>query len=130
MTPTTESVPDKSPTRKVKPAVAKTKPQAASKAKPGKASAKQRSAKGAPAAPAAKEAKLKLVRDSFTIPAPEYEALGQLKRRAAKLGHSAKKSEVLRAGIKLLAELPDQKLLAQLAGVPSIKTGRPKKQPG
>lgn len=90
-----------------------------------------------PAAPAVKPApaekpkvdkpkKPKLVRDSFTIPKTEYAAIDALKERAAKLGQSPKKSEVLRAGIMHLAGLSDAALLAALAKVPAIKTGRPK----
>jgi hypothetical protein len=89
------------------------------------------------AAPAAKPApaekpkvdkpkKPKLVRDSFTIPKAEYAAIDALKQRAAKLGQSPKKSEVLRAGIMLLASLSDAALLTALGHVPAIKTGRPK----
>lgn len=76
----------------------------------------------------AKPAKLKLVRDGFTIPAAEYAALGELKQRALAAGHPAKKSELLRAGIKLLAVLTDKALLAALANVPAVKTGRPGKK--
>jgi hypothetical protein len=102
-----------------KPAPAKTpvvKPAAAS-AKPMKAVAK--------AVKPEKHKKPKLVRDSFTIPKDEYELLGLLKARAINLKQPAKKSEVLRAGIKLLANLKDAEFLAALSGVPSLKTGRP-----
>lgn len=75
-----------------------------------------------------KPAKLKLVRDGFTIPAGEYAVLGELKQRALAAGHPAKKSELLRAGIKLLAALSDKALLVALAEVPAIKTGRPGKK--
>jgi len=74
----------------------------------------------------AKPVKLKLVRDSFTIPRDEYGVVDQLKLRLAKLGRITKKSELLRAGLKLLAALPDDGLTQALAAVPSIKTGRPK----
>ena len=67
----------------------------------------------------------KLVRDSFTIPRVEYTLLQDLKTRAATLGKPAKKSEVLRAGIQALKALNDAALLAVLAQVPVIKTGRP-----
>ncbi len=97
--------------------------------KPVKASVKT-SAKAAPAvAPVkaeAKPAKIKLVRDSFTMPSDEYAALPALKQRALGFAHPAKKSELLRAGIKLLAGLSDAALLKALKNVPEIKTGRPK----
>jgi hypothetical protein len=70
--------------------------------------------------------KPKLVRDSFTIPKPEYLVIDALKARAAKLAQPAKKSELLRAGIKALAAMSDAALKAALQAVPAIKTGRPK----
>lgn len=78
------------------------------------------------ALPPARHEKQKLVRDSFTIPADEYEALGRLKQRAVALARPAKKSELLRAGLKLLVALEDERLLEALGDVPAVKTGRPK----
>ncbi len=72
-----------------------------------------------------KNKKPKLVRDSFTIPKAEYLVLDDLKQRANKLTRPAKKSELLRAGIKALAALSDAAFLTALAQVPAIKTGRP-----
>ena len=74
-----------------------------------------------------KTKKIKLVRDSFTIPKPEYLILDNLKLRAADLKHPIKKSELLRAGIKALAAMPDTQLLLTLKAVPTLKTGRPSK---
>lgn len=74
----------------------------------------------------AKPKKPKLVRDSFTIPKDEYAEVDTLKLRGAKLDHPVKKSELLRAGLKLLTTLNDEQLLAALQAVPAIKTGRPK----
>ncbi|MCW2311073.1 hypothetical protein [Rhodoferax antarcticus] len=71
--------------------------------------------------------KAKLVRDSFTIPKPEYLVLDELKLRAVKLSSPAKKTELIRAGIKALAAMSDASLLAALKAVPAIKTGRPAK---
>jgi hypothetical protein len=69
--------------------------------------------------------KPKLVRDSFTIPKAEYAVIDALKQHATLLGRPVKKSELLRAGIKLLVGLPDAEFLAALADVPTLKTGRP-----
>ena len=69
--------------------------------------------------------KHKLVRDSFTIPKAEYTVLDDLKQRAARLMHGAKKSELLRAGVKALAAMSDTEFLNALKQVPAIKTGRP-----
>jgi hypothetical protein len=75
----------------------------------------------------AKTKKPKLVRDSFTFPKEEYQAIAALKQKALGLKHSAKKSEILRAGIKLLSSLNDKAFLAALSNVPALKTGRPAK---
>lgn len=93
----------------------------------GQAARPSRAAKGDKADKAGKPAKIKLVRDSFTIPKAEYAVLEALKQRAAKLGRPAKKSEVLRAGVKALAAMPDAAFLASVGDVPAVKTGRPAK---
>ncbi len=74
-----------------------------------------------------KEKKVKLVRDSFTIPKPEYLVLDALKARALVLGQAVKKSELLRAGIKALASMADVQLTSTLKSVPALKSGRPGK---
>jgi len=78
---------------------------------------------------AAKPKKAKLVRDSFTIPKAEYELLDALKARAVRLKQPAKKSELLRAGIKLMVSLTDVVFAAALKSIPALKTGRPKAEP-
>lgn len=94
-------------------------------ASPAKAAVAKTVAKPKAADKPTKARKPKLVRDSFTIPKIEYGVLDELKQRAAKLAHPVKKSEVLRAGIKALAALPDAVFLTALEAVPAIKTGRP-----
>ena len=71
--------------------------------------------------------KPKLVRDSFTFPKDEYQAIAGLKQKALGLKHSAKKSEILRAGHLLLNGLSDKAFLSALSKVPALKTGRPAK---
>lgn len=87
-----------------------------------------------PSTPTAEKAlkikKPKLVRDSFTIPKPEYTVLDALKQRAGKLASPVKKSELIRAGIKALAAMSDAAFLAAVKAVPTIKTGRPAKSKG
>lgn len=75
-----------------------------------------------------KTPKLKMERDSFTMPKTEYAQFHVLKERLNKLGQPAKKSELLRAGIMQLSAMTDTALKATLAKVPAIKTGRPKKK--
>jgi hypothetical protein len=94
------------------PAVAKPKPPAVN-------------AKPVVVAKPTKAKKPKLVRDSFTIPKAEYTVLDDLKLRSIALAQPAKKSELLRAGIKALAAMSDAALQTALRAVPTIKTGRP-----
>ncbi|MBC7682781.1 MAG: hypothetical protein H7172_10635 [Ferruginibacter sp.] len=119
------------------PAVAVNKPVAANRtavrakvvkvAKPAVVTPEQPVVKAKPLAVAKlpKAKKPKLVRDSFTIPKAEYTVLDDLKLRSIALAQPAKKSELLRAGIKALAAMSDAALSAALQAVPTIKTGRP-----
>ena len=75
----------------------------------------------------AKAKKVKVVRDSFTMPEVEYAQIGALKKRIARYGGSAKKSELLRAGLILLARLNDVELTAAISGVEPVATGKPRK---
>lgn len=64
-------------------------------------------------------------RDSFTMPKNEYAQFSVLKERLIKLGQSAKKSELLRAGIMQLTVMTDTALKAALSKVLAIKTDKP-----
>lgn len=75
----------------------------------------------------AKPEKVKVVRDSFTIPKSEYAAIADLKKRALSLGTEVKKSELIRAGLMLLAAGSDAAFGQALSQVPTLKTGRPGK---
>ncbi len=75
-----------------------------------------------------KEAKMKIVRDSFTMPQSEYQKIAEIKEICLEAGLPVKKSEVLRAGLKALAKLNAQQLKRALEGLEKIKTGRPKKR--
>ena len=129
---TTPSTTGKTAHRPTRQATTKTAAKAPAKA-PVKANttvkpeAQKAPSKAPKAAPAPKEKKLKVVRDSYTIPKAEYAQLGELKKRALALGLSAKKSEVLRAGLMLLSQQSDTQLKTSLSKVPTIKTGRPAK---
>ena len=59
------------------------------------------------------------VREKFAIPAPEYEQLLDLKARLTEQGMPVKKSELVRAGLMLLAALDDDALKAMLARLPA-----------
>jgi hypothetical protein len=120
------------PATKAKPATAK---KAVASVPKKVASTATKAAAKATAKPAAKPAavkapkakKPKMVRDSFTIPKPEYDVLDVLKLRAAKLGNPVKKTELIRAGVKAIAALSDAAFKQALLAVPSLKTGRPAK---
>lgn len=120
-----------------KPAVAKSTALKAAPAKPAAKSAvkpavKIRVAKVAvskvdDAAAREKARKPKLVRDSFTMPEPEYAVLGQVKKACLKAGFEIKKSELLRIGVALISQIDLATLQSVLAALPQLKTGRPKK---
>jgi hypothetical protein len=110
---------------RAKPAAKKSAPKAQPPAK-AKPPAGQLAAQPAVADKEAKARKPKLVRDSFTFPKDEYAVIEALKERLARLGQPVKKSELLRAGLKALASMPDSALKSALQAVPSLKTGRPK----
>jgi hypothetical protein len=67
----------------------------------------------------------KVVRDSFTIPAGEYELISQIKKRCMKVGVSANKSEVLRVGLAALDAMSDKDLARHFQSLARVKTGRP-----
>ena len=99
-------------------------PKPAKPAKPGKkpkpAVAEQ------PAIAEVAKLRVKLVRDSFTMPRDEFELIAKLKARAVDFKRPAKKSELLRAGLQVLAALPDKQLLDALEALRPLKAGRPK----
>ncbi|MBK7900455.1 MAG: hypothetical protein IPJ99_14265 [Betaproteobacteria bacterium] len=104
-------------------------PKADKEAKARKAEKTGKAAKAEPPrqARAEKPRKAKMVRDSFTMPEGEYVRIAGLKKRLLGLKIAAKKSELLRAGIALLDGLKDAELLAAVARVEKVKTGRPAK---
>lgn len=122
-------------------AKAAAKPAAKTAAKPAAKSAAKSAAKPAPKAvkpvkskaPAAEEqvrekaTKTELVRDSFTMPAHEYEVLGKVKKACLKAGFEIKKSELLRIGVALISQMDMATLQRVLGDLPQLKTGRPKK---
>jgi len=103
-----------------------TKTKAASPAKTASSAKPSTQAKAKPVAEP-KTKKPKLVRDSFTFPKDEYQAIAALKVKALGLKQSVKKSEILRAGLMLNSSLNDKAFLAALNKVPALKTGRPAK---
>lgn len=59
------------------------------------------------------------------MPVADHELIGVLKKRCIELGVAIKKSELLRAGLAALKQLPDESLAQVVSAVESVKTGRP-----
>jgi hypothetical protein len=68
-----------------------------------------------------------LVRDSFTMPEADFALIATLKSTALGARRAAKKSELLRAGLHILAGLDAESLVVVLDRLETVKTGRPKK---
>ncbi len=123
----------KAPKSKARPAQAAplSPPATPNKAKTSTAKASQPKAldkkKTAAPAKAAKEKKVKVVRDSFTLPKTELLQITEMKKRAMALGVEVKKSELIRAGLQALAGMADTAFKKAMSNVPTIKTGRPAK---
>ncbi len=71
---------------------------------------------------------LKPVRDSYTMPRVDYALFEVLKARALAFQRPTKKSELLRAGLQVLAALDAPALEAVLGRLVAIKTGRPRRR--
>ena len=154
VTPAKKAAPRKAAPKAVKKAVKKTVTKVATKVTPNKpvrkvaqkaASPASTSAKTTATAPAPvqaktavqkpaaspakslKDKKVKVVRDSFTIPKSELLQIGESKKRALALGVEIKKSELIRAGLQALTSMNDAAFKKALSNVPTIKTGRPAK---
>ncbi len=69
----------------------------------------------------------RLVRDSFTMPEPDFALIAALKARALAGQREAKKSELLRAGLHALMALDSRALIDALGRLQPLKIGRPKK---
>jgi len=76
--------------------------------------------------PKAPKLRSKPVRDSFTMPQADFALIAALKARMLAAGRETKKSELLRAGLHVLAALEPPALLAALAALAPVKIGRPK----
>ena len=110
------------PRRNVKRPAAAAKPAAAKQpARTAKPAARKKTDKPV------KAKKVKLVRDSFTMPEMEYALIAELKKRCLTAGVSAKKSEILRAAVAGLAKLSDSSVVTAIRRLEVIKTGRPAK---
>jgi hypothetical protein len=71
-------------------------------------------------------AKIKLVRDSFTLPEPDHELIKKCKKAAMTAGRETKKSEVVRAAIQAFSQLSLGDQMAAYNALQPIAVGRPK----
>ena len=120
---TEKATPTKRKAAAPKPAVAARK-SATAKAAPAKDEKKHKKDKKAGGK---EESKVKVVRDSFTMPQSDYAKIAELKQICLKAGVPVKKSELLRAGLHALGKLGIAQLKQTIAQMEQIKTGRPKK---
>jgi hypothetical protein len=77
------------------------------------------------APPPEKDDKSKVVRDSFTLPATDYDLIALIRGRCLASAVSVNKGEVVRAGLHALQQMSDKELLQIIEGLEKIKTGRP-----
>lgn len=103
-----------------------TKPAAKPAAK--KPASKKSATKKTVAVAETKAKKSKTMRDSFNMPEFDYDLIGVLKKRALAAATEVKKSELLRAGLKVLAAMTDKDFVAAVKAVEVVKTGRPGKK--
>jgi uncharacterized iron-regulated protein len=75
-----------------------------------------------------KPKKVKVVRDSFTMPETEYAVLAEVKKACLSRGFQVKKSELLRVGVALIRTLDAAALKGWVESLPPLKLGRPSKE--
>jgi len=116
------------PARKTQ-AVVAAPPPAKALAAPAPAAKPDKSPQKAPEKSPKKPAKARpeLVRDSFTMPHGDFALIAALKATAMGAQRHARKSELLRAGLRALAALDAKALVASLDRLQPVKVGRPKK---
>jgi hypothetical protein len=95
--------------------------------KPPAGAAPRKAAKPAKLAKPAVPPRPRLVRGSFTMTEDDFAVIASLKTRALGARRAAKKSELVRAGLRVLGELDAKALVAALDQLEAIKTGRPRK---
>jgi hypothetical protein len=67
----------------------------------------------------------KVIRDSFTMPANDYDLIATLKQRCLQMAISVNKSELLRAGLNALNRMTDKQLRDIIESLEKVKPGRP-----
>lgn len=98
-----------------------------STATPKTASPTGRAPAAKPAKKVAAPKKVKVVRDSFSMPQEDFDLIAKLKEKALAGGLQVKKSALLRAGLQMLDKSSALQFKRVISGLTPIKTGRPKK---
>ena len=70
----------------------------------------------------------KLVRDTFSMPDSDYQLIAAILERSPAMAARSTKSEIVRAGLKVLYNMDDEDLGQVLTQVQRLKTGRPAKR--
>jgi hypothetical protein len=69
--------------------------------------------------------KERVIRDSFTLPSRDYELIAAIRQRCLSSALNVTKSEVIRAGLHALLEMPEEELVRIVNNLEKVKTGRP-----
>lgn len=69
--------------------------------------------------------KVRVIRDSFTLPAGDYDLIAAVRQRCLSAAVNVTKSEVIRAGLQALQQMPEPDLIRLVNSLEKIKTGRP-----
>ena len=68
--------------------------------------------------------KIPVIRDTFSFPEFDYALLSELQAALLKNGHNVSKSELVRAGLKALAQMRPAQLIKTAKAVEKLKPGR------
>lgn len=109
-----------------KPAAPRTRGTATAVKKPPARKATPAAAPVAAAAPVSPPKKRRWVQDKLKFPRDEYGVIALLKVRLGTLGHAAKKTDIVRAGLQAVAALSDQALLQAIRSLPGHPKGKSK----
>lgn len=69
--------------------------------------------------------KERVIRDSFTLPSGDYDLIAAIRQRCLSSAVNVTKSEVIRAGLHALMEMPEEDLLKLISSIEKVKIGRP-----
>ena len=71
---------------------------------------------------------VKTIKDTFTFPEKDHDMIADLIKEAMALGIGMNKSEIIRAGLYALTNLPDSGKLEVMQGIENTPRGRKKTQ--